>query len=216
MNIYYVYAYLRRKDGSPYYIGKGKGRRYKAKHRVSVPKNPFLIVFLETNLTELGALALERRYIRWYGRKDNGTGILHNQTDGGDGNGVSGELNPMFGKKHSEATRKKISEAGKGRTLSKEHIQQLKDRVITKAQRENLKQKNLGANNPRYNCTVSEATRKKISEAGKGRIQTKETKDAIRAAQLGIPKPRATCLCCKKEYPNTWISRHSLTCVSLS
>ena len=85
MLLYYVYAYLRMSDLTPYYIGKGCGKRYKEKHSVNIPPDKSHIIFLETNLTELGALALERRYIKWYGRKDTGTGILHNRTDGGEG-----------------------------------------------------------------------------------------------------------------------------------
>lgn len=90
---YYVYAYIRRSDGTPYYIGKGKGRRAYEKHtNVSTPKDRSLVVFLETNLSEVGAFALERRYIKWYGRKCDG-GILRNLTEGGTGGNTSNTPN---------------------------------------------------------------------------------------------------------------------------
>lgn len=86
MNIYYVYFYLR-SDFAPYYVGKGKGRRAwkKGKNEVNPPKDKTRIILVEENLTDIQAFILERYYIRWFGRKDIGTGILRNKTDGGDG-----------------------------------------------------------------------------------------------------------------------------------
>lgn len=121
MTIYYVYAYLR-KDGTPYYIGKGCGVRAWANHRINskgvhTPPHDRVII-LETNLTSVGAFALERRMIRWYGRKDKKTGILLNKTDGGEG---------LDGAVRTDEWKRKISESHKGKSKTAEHIANIKN-----------------------------------------------------------------------------------------
>ena len=104
-NRFYTYAYLR-KDRTPYYIGKGVGNRvYSKNHNINLPPKE-RILFLKQNLTEEEAFKHEKYMITLLGRKDLGTGILHNKTDGGEG--VSGFI-------HSEDARKRIGQSSKGR-----------------------------------------------------------------------------------------------------
>ena len=115
---YYVYAYLRKSDLTPYYIGKGKGPRAWAKqHNVIVPEDYNRIVIVESNLSDIGALAIERRLIEWYGRKDLGTGTLRNMSAGGDG---------AEGRIQTEQTRKLIGEANKRRVWTEESKNKLR------------------------------------------------------------------------------------------
>ncbi len=144
---FYVYLWLRHKDSkngprlSPYYVGKGSGNRAfnPRQRRVKPPKDHSYIVFAQEGLTEQEAFDSERYYIALYGRKDLGTGVLGNFTNGGEGVSglrISQEARDRIsranlGKVVSQKTRDKLSRAsmGKQHFLGKRHTPETKAKM---------------------------------------------------------------------------------------
>jgi hypothetical protein len=170
---YYTYAYLR-EDRTPYYIGKGKEDRiYSKQKNIKPPKDKSRIIFLKQNLTEEEAFKHEKYMIAVFGRKDLGTGILHNRTDGGEGS--SGCI-------PSEETKRKLSEANKGHTVSKETRKKISEASKGKTHSEEHKRKLSEVNKGH---TVSEETKRKLSEAHKGNTLSDETKRKMSEVRKG-------------------------------
>jgi hypothetical protein len=203
MNIYYVYQYLR-EDMTPYYIGKGSNNRLNEKHNVFLPTKDRIVKIAET-VSEQEAFDLEIELIAKYGRQDLGTGILRNQTDGGDG--ASGHI-------HSEEAIAKMKEHAKKRELKKKQD----GWEYPESARKTISEMQTGVPKPKEwvdnvaaalnNRTEEEKAdwKAKISAANKGKKRSAADNLAKSLRLKGVIRPKTEC--CGRMYDPGNLSRH--------
>lgn len=188
---FYVYHYCDPESGTPFWVGKGCRRR--AYQHLSQSKNPHhksydtffyrklrkMLLFginpdikiVKDQLKEEEAFDLEMSDIKRIGRRDQGKGPLTNLTDGGEG---------ASGHKHTEETKRKVSEANLGKVISKETRQRLREANLGKKHTEESK---LRMSNSHLGKTLSETHRRKIGKAHKDKVTSEETRQKMSQSQ---------------------------------
>jgi hypothetical protein len=160
--MFYTYLWLR-EDGTPYYVGKGKGRR--AFRQGSPPQERIVVHPAES---EDDAFETEIALIWYYGRKDLGMGILYNFTNGGDG---------QSGRIATNKLRESVHRHAIGNTYSKGYRNRLGHKTTAE---HSLK---ISESNRRRKPTIgwqhSVEAKNKISKANKGHRHTEEAKQRM-------------------------------------
>ena len=228
MNNHYIYSLTDPRDGEVCYIGQGVGKRYRwclsSKCRGLYGVEPWILELRKDgrvpiitkvleNLTYAQVNVWERGLIDLLGRRCKGIGCLLNIADGGQNGGhkQSAETRRKIseglkGRIVGEATRQKLSEAGKGRKLrphtdeERRRISEAnKGRVTTEATRQKISEAKKGkplsmearrklseSRKGKKGMTPTEATRQKISEANTGKVRSPESCRKISEAKKGV------------------------------
>ena len=149
-------------DFEPFYVGKGRGNRikntfydksifkYNKIKKLKDNKIDILSIKVNDEISNEESIKIEMYLIDLIGRRDLNKGTLVNTTDGGDG---------RINSKHTEETRKKISENRKGKGIGWKHTEET---LLIMSDRQS------GSNNGFYGKTHSEFNKKKQSNRFSG------------------------------------------------
>ena len=205
MNTAYVYTLTDPRNGMPFYVGKGHGKRCEAhldeakyytkrkskklnkiRKLMSLGMKP-IITKVEENVSDAQAIDFECFLIA----EMRDIGIpLTNMTDGGDG---------AQGYKHTEEHKKYVTQLFKGRIVSEETKQKMR-KPKSEQGRANIAKARLTTT-----YRPSQETKQKTSEAllgraspMKGRKQSEEAKAKMSAWRKGRTKPKVECVHCNQ------------------
>jgi|TARA_B110000977_G_C10819151_1_gene393463 hypothetical protein len=181
---YYVYKHTRLKDGSTFYIGKGKGKRFSSEkgrndywNRIVRKDGGFTVEILKEGLSNDEACELEIKLI-----SDIGLSNLSNLAEGGQG----GDTRKGFTKEEYDLWLKRKSEAQTGKTSYWKDKERPKHSQMLKSKHE------MGVYDyKQFSEPKSDEHKQKMSESAIERI-----------------RPMVKCVKCGKEVPNTHIAQH--------
>lgn len=201
MTMVYSYIYIiENKINGKKYVGQSVDVEHRwAQHRSSAKaggkvalhkairkygEENFYLSIIDKGYSKEEVNSLEIHYIAKYNTfRGNG----YNMAIGGEGNG-KGKDNPNFGRKHSEASKLKMSKSqkmrnnhlsGKGPMFGKKFTEEHKKKLSDAAK------KRIGILNSGFGKKRSKETRRKISESQKGKIIPEKQKKILREVNLG-------------------------------
>jgi len=214
---FYIYKHIRLDNGEVFYVGKGYGYRAWSESgrnsywRNIVSKCGYRVEIIIDNLTEIKSFEKEKEHISFYksqnlckanltlgGEGISGlapwnkgkTGVFSEETTQKLRNATGGKNNPFYGKKHTQETKDKISNANKGKTswskgktgvYSEELLKQMSKSHMGYIWKEESKQKLIKTQTGKKHTKQAKLN---MSRAQKGRFVSDETKALLSKINL--------------------------------